>query len=197
MLHLLIALAGHSQLARLRGDLLPIVEEELHEVLSHSRARTVLDEAGILIAACGPDARPTAGLALRVHASLHARRDELFGFSLVLHDLPSAPEGASARRLADEALGLDPENRLWISPSAAAAFADVLETRSHGDWLLVLGPGPGLRGRGPGLRAALRHGTRASARRRPRCRRPTSRRRLVPGTAKRSSSAASSCCRAG
>ena len=144
MLHLLIALAGHSQLARLRGELLPIVEDELRDLLSHSRARTVLDEAGILIAACGSDARPSAGLALRIHASLHARRDELFGFSMVFHDLPSPPEGASARRLADEALGLDPEDRLWISPSAGAAFADVLETRSHGDWLLVLGPGPGL-----------------------------------------------------
>ncbi len=142
MLHLLIALAGRSQLARLRGDLLPVVEEELRGLLSRARARTAWDDGGILVAGCGTDARLAAELALRIHGSLHARRDELFGFTLVLHDLPSAPEGSAARRLADEALALDPDDRLWISPSAAATFTGVLETRSLGGWLLVLGAGP-------------------------------------------------------
>jgi hypothetical protein len=143
MLHLLIALAGHSQLSRLRGDLLTVVEDELRRLLVRAGARTAWDGEGILLAGCGADARSAADLALRVHECLHSRRGELFGFSVVLHDLASAADGAMARLLADEALALDPEDRLWISSPDAGPFAGVLETRPRAGRLLVLGPPPG------------------------------------------------------
>jgi hypothetical protein len=143
MLHLLIALAGHSQLERLRRDLLPVIGEELRRLLSNAGARMAWDGEGILLAGCGTDARSAADLALRVHERLHSRRGELFGFAVVLHDLSSAPEGGPPRRLADEALALDPEDRLWVSSAAAGPFAGVLETRPLAGGLLVLGPSPG------------------------------------------------------
>ncbi len=146
MLHLLIALAGHSQLERLRRDLLPGLREELRSLLSRAGARTSWDGEGILLAGCGTDARNAADLALRAHECLRARRGDLFGFAIVLHDLASAPDDASARRLADEALSLDPEDHLWISSPVAGPFAGVLETRPLAGRLLVLGPSPGRAG---------------------------------------------------
>ncbi len=109
-----------------------------------ARARVAWREGGCLLAACGPEPRTAADLALRALGSLRAQRDSLFGFSLVLEELPAAPTDEEARRLAAEALDLVPDEELWVSASAAARFDGVLETRPHGGLVRVLGRvGPG------------------------------------------------------
>ena len=142
MLHLLIALCSHSQLERLRGDSLPVIEDGLRGMLAASHARVAWHRAGSLLAVCGEEAGPAADLALRVLGSLRAQRELLFGFSLVLEDLPAAPDDGEARRLADAALTLVPEEHLWVSAAAAGRFDGVLDTRPHGGLFLVVGPVP-------------------------------------------------------
>jgi tetratricopeptide (TPR) repeat protein len=161
MPHLLIALCSHSQLLRLRADSLPETEDAVRGLLSDAQARVVWHARGCLLADCGPAAGPAADLALRILASLRQRREHLFGFSLVLHELASAPLEEEARRLADEALALEPEEELWVSPPAAERFDGVLETRPHGALLEVVGLAAG---RLPGGEPAPDAGTGASAR---------------------------------
>jgi hypothetical protein len=139
MLQLLIALCSHSQLVRLRGDSLPGIEEGLRSMLAGAHARVTWRTGGSLLAACGPEAGPAADLALRVLGSLRAQRELLFGFSLVLEDLPAAPDDGEARRLTDEALALVPEEELWVSAAAAGRFDGVLDTRPHGGLYRVVG----------------------------------------------------------
>jgi tetratricopeptide (TPR) repeat protein len=139
MLYLLIALCSHSQLVRLRGDSLPGIEEGLRDLLSGWHARVAWRSGGSLLASCGPDAGQASELALKALGSLREQRESLFGFSLVLEDLPAAPDDEEARRLADEALALEPEEELWVSPAAAGLFDGVLEIRPHGSLFRVLG----------------------------------------------------------
>ncbi len=143
MLYLLITLCNHSQLVRLRGDSLPGIEEGLRDLLSGWHARVAWHSRGSLLAACGPEAGRAAELALKALGSLREQRGSLFGFSLVLSALPAAPDDEEARRLADEALALEPEEELWISSAAAEFFDGVLETRPHGSLFRVLGPAAG------------------------------------------------------
>jgi tetratricopeptide (TPR) repeat protein len=150
MPHLLIALCSYSQLVRLRADSLPETEDAVRGLLAEAEARVVWHSRGCLLAACGPEAGPAADLALNILDSLRQRREHLFGFSLVLHELAGAPPEDEARRLADEALALEPEEELWVSLPAAGRFDGVLETRPHGALLKVIGPAAGrMPGRGP------------------------------------------------
>jgi hypothetical protein len=138
MLHLLIALAGRSQLGRLRTDLLPVIEEGIAARLARGDAHAVGKAGGAVLAACGPDPRAAADLARDIRGFLAAHRDELFGFALVLHELADAPDAARAEHLAAEALDLDPPDGLWIAPAAAAAFDGLLASEARGAARLVL-----------------------------------------------------------
>lgn len=143
MLHLLIALCSHPHLVRLRADALPSVEQSLRGLLAGARAREAWRGEGALIAACGPEPGPAADLALRALADLRSRRDSLFGFALVLAELPGDPGDEEARRLVVDALALVPDEQLWVAPSAAGTFDGVLETRRQGGYARVLGPAAG------------------------------------------------------
>lgn len=153
MLHLLIALCSYPHLVRLRGETLPAIEEGLRDLLADARARVAWRGEGALIAACGPETGPAADLALRVLASLRARRDSLFGFSLVLVELPGAPGDEEARQLVVDALALVPDEQLWVAPAAAGSFDGVLATRREGAHVRVLGPAVGGDSATPGAAA--------------------------------------------
>jgi hypothetical protein len=143
MLYLLIALCSPAQLKRLRADSLPGIEEGLRDQLAGAHARVAWRAGGSLLAACGTDAGSAASLALRALDRLRAQRELLFGFSLVLEELPEAPSDDEARRLADAALYLEPEEELWVSARAVQRFDGVLETRQHGERFRVIGPAGG------------------------------------------------------
>lgn len=110
---------------RLRARALAEVEDGLPGLLGARHPRAGGREEGVYVAELGEetglDAAAGLSTALRVLEYLRARRDELFGFNMLLACLPAAP--GAEQRLRDILAIADRDEELWLAPSCVPLFS--------------------------------------------------------------------------
>ncbi len=133
MVHLIGELRNYRQLARLRAAALPGVEAGLAAALGTESAGA---GHGLWTAALGErdslDPSTAATVALRARDFLASRRGELFGWALVVAELP-APGSAAAREALQAILSEAVEDeQLWVSIDCAGLLETVLTIERGG-----------------------------------------------------------------
>jgi tetratricopeptide (TPR) repeat protein len=136
MIHVIAELRSYRQLARLRSATLPGVEAGLAAALGGGAAGP---GPGIWLADIGEadslDAASGALAASRARDFLVSRRTELFGFAVVVTDLPRPVSTEVVRGILVNAVE---DEQLWVAPSCAALFSSVFILEDEA-------PGRGLR----------------------------------------------------
>src|SRR5579864_8061403 len=131
MIHVIAELRSYRQLARLRSDALPAVEAGLAAALGGAAGTG----HGIWLAGLGDadglDAAAAALAASRARDFLASRRAELFGFAVVVADLPRP---ASQEALREVLLHAWEDEQLWVAPSCAGLFSSafIMEDEAPG-----------------------------------------------------------------
>ena len=146
MVYVIAELRNYRQLARLRAASLPAVEEGLAGLLGARGQPVETVRQGAWMAEIGPkkdlDAATAGAAAVRVREYLTSRRQELFGFSVIVAVLSaSTPAGRSA--VASELLAeAEGDENLWIAPECAPAFGAFFHLERSGTLFRVSGQGP-------------------------------------------------------
>jgi tetratricopeptide (TPR) repeat protein len=165
MIYCIAELHNYRQLARLRADSLPKVEDALAALFAERSVEPAgRGTGGTRLAVLGPeeelDARAAGAFLLRVIRLLRSRRDDLFGFTVIAASLPPGAdvEGRMRRLLGDA----EEDEELWLSPECAPFFSDALELEQSGVLSLVKGARPARdgaaplgKGQGPWIRGTL------------------------------------------
>ncbi|HEY9593097.1 MAG TPA: hypothetical protein VHE79_01375, partial [Spirochaetia bacterium] len=103
MVYVLVELRNYRQLARLRSDRLPALESGLRGALGAHAATAENLGQGILAATLGAEedleVAAAAATASRVRDYLASRREEIFGYTVILAGVPSGTLPARAARL--------------------------------------------------------------------------------------------------
>lgn len=143
MVYVIAELRNYKQLARLRAASLPGLETALAAALASSGAHPSALGAGVWIAEVGAegdiDIHAVAVAACRIQGFLASRREELFGFSVILASLPEASGAGSASRVPQLLESAEEEEQLWLSPECAALFGDALSFAASGPLYRVTG----------------------------------------------------------
>lgn len=130
MVYIIAELRNYRQLVRLRAGSLSVVEAGLAAVLGPRAAPFAESGQKAWLAELGEepdlDAGAAASSAWRVRDFLSSRREELFGFAVLLASFPvtAAQERSSRiRELLEEA---DADEQVWLAPECGLLFADSL-----------------------------------------------------------------------
>ena len=125
MVYCLLELFNYRQLTRLRAAPLAEIDEALPGLIGARRMRAPGQERGVYLAELGAeaglDAPASLSSALRALEFLHSRRDELFGYNILIASMPA---GADAeQRLRRLLASAEREEQLWLAPDCVALFA--------------------------------------------------------------------------
>jgi tetratricopeptide (TPR) repeat protein len=144
MVYCYAELRNYRQLTRLRSANLPGIESGLLAVLASRRSPLLPLGQGAWLLEIGPeedfDPGSTAAVMLRILDFLEARRQELFGFALLVASLDSETAGATAERMRSLLLGAEQEEGLWFAPDCAGLFEDFLAFDRNAPLYRVVGP---------------------------------------------------------
>jgi hypothetical protein len=139
MLFLLVAIGHYRQLARVDPELARWVEAAIRDQgTRHGLAPALLREGNALFAV-GPesevDPRRALELAFPIAAALEEKKEELYGYQLLLAVAEEGGPEAVLRQLKDLLGGCEEEGELWLSEGAAPLFAELVEVhRGHELW---------------------------------------------------------------
>jgi tetratricopeptide (TPR) repeat protein len=138
-------LRNYRQLSRLRAASLPAIESGLAGLLGSRGQPVETVRQGAWMAEIGPqkelDAAAAGAAAIRIRDYLTSRREELFGFSVIVALLPAstaAGRSAVASEILAEAEG---DESLWVTPECAPAFSALFQLERAGTLFCVAGPG--------------------------------------------------------
>jgi tetratricopeptide (TPR) repeat protein len=110
---------------RLRPGALAGIDHELPALLGARRERPSGQERGVYLAELGEedglDAAASLSSALRALEFLHARREELFGYNILIAS--RAPTADVEQRLRAVLAAADREEQLWLAPECVPLFA--------------------------------------------------------------------------
>jgi tetratricopeptide (TPR) repeat protein len=145
MVYVIAELRNYRQLARLRAGSLPAIEAGLAALLG-SRGQTLETvRPGAWMAEVGPqkdlDAAAAASAAVRVREYLASRREELFGFSVILAVLAASTAAGRAAVAAEILAEAEGDESLWIAPECAPSFSALFRMERSGSLFSVAGPG--------------------------------------------------------
>jgi tetratricopeptide (TPR) repeat protein len=142
MVYVIAELRNHRQLARLRAGVAPDIEAGLAAVLGSRAAPVAAVGSGAWMAELGAeeslDAAAASSAAWRVKEYLSARRDDLFGFAVLVASLP-APAAGNLAKVGELLEGAEADEELWLAPECAALFADWLAVARTGRLFRVTG----------------------------------------------------------
>jgi tetratricopeptide (TPR) repeat protein len=124
MVYCLLELFNYRQLTRLRASALAEIEAEIPGLLG-ARRRAGGREQGVYLSEMGDeaglDAAACLSAALRALEYLRGRRDDLFGFNMLLARLPPSP--AAGEQMRDLLASAEREEQLWVAPPCDALFS--------------------------------------------------------------------------
>jgi tetratricopeptide (TPR) repeat protein len=142
MLYLLVSIAHHKQLAKVDLELLRSVEAGIRATCARSGIPSVELRDGKALFALGPegrvDPRRALELALPLAAVLSEKKEELYGYQLLLAALEEASGPAVVRQLASQLVGCEEDGELWIDAGAIQLFSGLVNTSRSGELWRVL-----------------------------------------------------------
>jgi tetratricopeptide (TPR) repeat protein len=125
MVYCLLELFNCRQLTRLRPGALDGIDDELPGLLGARRGRLPGHERGVYLAELGAeaglDAAASLSSALRALEFLHSRREELFGYTILIASRP--PTADVEERLRGLLATAEREEQLWLAPECVPLFA--------------------------------------------------------------------------
>jgi hypothetical protein len=132
MLYLLVAIGHYRQLAMVDQELARWVEVAIRDQgTRHGLAPELLREGNALFPV-GPenevDPRRALELAFPIAAALEEKKEELYGYQLLLAVAEEAGPAAVLRQLKDLLGGCEEEGELWLSEAAVPLFSELVET---------------------------------------------------------------------
>lgn len=144
MVYCYAELRNYRQLTRLRSSSLPGIESGLASSLGSRRTPLLSLGQGAWLIELGPeedlDASGIAAAMLRVLDFLETRRQELFGFSLLVAGSPSGAPATIAERMRGLLRDAEEAEGLWCTPECAGLFADFLAFNRDAPLYRVTGP---------------------------------------------------------
>lgn len=144
MVYCYAELRNYRQLTRLRSSSLPGIENGLLAILGSRRSPPLSVGQGAWILELGPDEEldtgAAAALMLRTFDFLEARRQELFGFALLVASLDIGGGALTTERLRTLLLDVELEEGLWITPDCAGLFEGLLAINRSAPLYRVTGP---------------------------------------------------------
>jgi tetratricopeptide (TPR) repeat protein len=130
MVYVIAELRNYRQLARLRAGSLPEVEAGLAAVLGPQTAPVAAAGQRAWMAELGAeqdlDVGGAAASAWRTREFLSSRREELFGFAVLVASFPVMGELERTSRIKELLEEADADEQLWLSSECALLFADSL-----------------------------------------------------------------------
>ncbi len=136
MVYIIAELRNYRQLVRLRAGSLPVVEEGLAAMLGPRAAPFAEAGQKAWMAELGeePDLDITAAssAAWRVKEFLSSRREELFGFAILLASFPPLGGHELSSRIRELLEEADADEQVWLAPECVLLFADALSTVKAG-----------------------------------------------------------------
>ena len=142
MLYLLVWIGHYRQLARIDQELARSIEDGIRDLgVRHGVPPEVLRDGNALFA-LGPedqaDPRRALEMAFLLHSTLEERKEELYGYQLLLAVVREASGEAALRQLKDLLAGCEEEGELWIDADAGELFTPLVETRRTRELYRVL-----------------------------------------------------------
>jgi hypothetical protein len=139
MLYLLVAIGHYRQLARVDQELARFIEAAIRDQGTRHGVPHELLRDGNALFALGPegqvDPRRALELAFPIAAVLEEKKEELYGYQLLLAVAEEATSEAVLRQLKELLGGCEEEGELWIAEAAVPFFAELVETRrAHELW---------------------------------------------------------------
>ena len=144
MVYCYAELRNYRQLTRLRASSLPAVESGFAGSLGSRKTSLISLGQGTWLIELGAeadlDASGVAAAMLRVLDFLEARRQELFGFALLVTSLPGGAPAQIGERLRGLLLGAEREEGLWCTPECVKLLAEFLAFDRGPELWRVTGP---------------------------------------------------------
>ncbi len=144
MVYCYAELRNYRQLTRLRASSLPGIESGLATSLGSRKTPLLSLGQGAWLIELGPeadlDASGTAAAMLRVLDFLEARRQELFGFSLLVAGTQKGTTASIVEQMRGLLLEAEEGEGLWCTPECAGLFADFLAFDRNAPLYRVTGP---------------------------------------------------------
>jgi hypothetical protein len=142
MLYLLVVIGHYRQLARIDQELAQSIEAAIRELGARHGSPPELLRDGNALFALGPedqvDPRHALGLAFPIAAVLEEKKEELYGYQLLLAVAGEASAEAVLRQLKELLGACEEEGELWIEEGAVPLFAELVETRRSRElWRVV------------------------------------------------------------
>ena len=132
MLYLLVAIGHFRQLARIDQELARSTEAAVRDLGARHGASPVLLRDGSALFALGPegqaDPRRALELAIPIAAALEEKKEELYGYQLLLAVAEEAGPEVVIRQLKELLGGCEEEGELWLAEAAVPFFAELVET---------------------------------------------------------------------
>ena len=142
MLYLLVTIGHYRQLARIDQELLQSLEAGIRKLGAHSGVPPEVLRDGSALFALGPegqvDPRRALELAFPLAALLEEKKEELYGYQLLLAVLEEAGPEAALRQLKGLLAGSEEEGELWIEAGAIPLFTSLVQTRRSRELWRVL-----------------------------------------------------------
>ena len=144
MLYCFAELRNYRQLTRLRAAILPSVESGLTAVFESRKLTVSPLGQGAWIAEMGMeedfDAGGASAVLLKALDFLQSRRQDLFGFSLLVSGARPDSKARLAEMMRESLRDVEESERLWITAESAPLFAEVLALAPEGGLRRVTGP---------------------------------------------------------
>ncbi|HVP18676.1 MAG TPA: AAA family ATPase [Spirochaetia bacterium] len=144
MVYCYAELRNYRQLTRLRSSSLPGIEAGLLAILGSRRSPLLSLGQGAWIMELGQEEELDAGTAaagmLRILDFLEARRQELFGFAILVASHEIGAAALTADRLRSLLLDAEQQEGLWIAPDCAGLFEGLLAFDRNAPLFRVTGP---------------------------------------------------------
>jgi tetratricopeptide (TPR) repeat protein len=125
MVYCLLELFNYRQLTRLRAAALVEIDEALPGLICARRTSASGQARGVYLAELGAeaglDAPSSLSSALRALEFLHSRRDELFGYNILIASAAPGPD--AEQRLRTLLASAEREEQLWLAPECVPLFA--------------------------------------------------------------------------
>jgi hypothetical protein len=133
MLYLLVSIGHYRQLARIDPELAQSIEAGVRDLGSrHGVPPEVLRDGNALFA-LGPedqaDPRRALEMAFLLAGTLEEKKEELYGYQLLLAVAKEVSGEAALRQLKELLVGCEEEGELWIDEEAITLFTGLVETR--------------------------------------------------------------------
>ena len=143
MVYVIAELRNYRQLAKLRAAGLPALESGLLAVLGAHAARATASGQGVLVAPLGAeedlDIEAAAAIAFRINDYLASRREELFGYAVLLAGMPEGEIARTGSRALHLLERVEEDERFWLASDCATLFADALSFTGNGPLYRVTG----------------------------------------------------------